>query len=259
MKNLKIQALQKAFSIFELFASNSKTELSASEIGKSLNFPTGTLYRFLSDLETAGYLKQDKVTKKYQLGLKFLELGAIVSNQIDLRKVAFPYLEELRVNLNENVNLGILDGHEVVYLERLENARLVRINVRVGSRIPIHCSSIGKVLLANQPENKFEGILEKLDFRRFTEFTITDKDLFLKEICKIRSQGFAISDREFADDIRTVSAPIYNSSGVIEGAFNVSAPSYRLSYDLIDREVIPTIKKIGEAISRSIGFQGFYN
>jgi IclR family transcriptional regulator, KDG regulon repressor len=258
MEKLKIQALERAFAIINLFTQELQNELSAKEIGDKLKLPSGTLYRFLSDLECAGYVTQDKKTKKYRLGLKLMELGSIVSSQIDLRKNAFPYLEELRVELNENVNLGILDGHELVYLERLENARLVRVNVRVGSRLPIHCTSIGKVLIAYETGERIQEIIEKTEFKRFTDFTITDKDEFMTEIARIKQQGYAISNREFSEDICTVAVPIFNSLGEIEAAVNVSAPYYRLTNEHIDNKIIPTVKKVGESISRSIGFNGAY-
>lgn len=253
MSEIKIQSLQRAFSILELFRVRN-SELSFKEIQEVINLPKGTVYRFLSDLENAGFIGQDKISKKYRLGLKLLELGMIVHDQIDIRKKAFPFLEELRKLSNENVNLGALEGNEVIYLERLESVRLLRLNARVGSRVPIHCSSIGKILIAYQPEQMQKELIEKLDMYPHTSRTITSKEKFLEEIIKVREQGFAISDRELLDEVRTVAVPIFNHLGEVEVACNVSAPDYRLPFELIETTILPLLIKTGNSISKSVGY-----
>ncbi|QUW21274.1 IclR family transcriptional regulator [Sporosarcina sp. Marseille-Q4063] len=253
----KNQSLERAFSILNLFT-QVEPELSFNEIDKKINLTKATLYRFLGDLEVSGFIEQDIFSKKYRLGLKLLELGTIVQDNIEVRKKAFPFLEDIRKRTNENVNLGILENGEVVYVERLETARLIRMNFRVGSRVPAHCSSIGKVLLSYASQEEQSHYLETVELEMFTEQTITSEVEFNKELIKTRNQGYSISDREFIDEIRTIAFPIFNHLNEAVASFNISGPHYRLPYELIQTKILPMLLDTGEKISKEIGFSGNY-
>ncbi len=251
---MSIQSLDRAFMIIELFK-HTDQGLTVKEIQELSCLPKGTIYRFLSELEKYGYIQQDKRTKVYSLGLKLLELGMIVLEQIDIRKKAFPFLEKLRLYTNENVNLAILDRNEVMYLERLESAKILRLSVRIGSRVPIYCSSTGKVILAFQSESKIMDILNEVQFVPFTSRTISDKGQLTEELKIIREKGYAISDRELFEDVVTVAVPIFDHMGNVEIACNISTPYFRFDKNHFESNFLPVLIETGKEISKAIGYR----
>jgi len=155
-----IKVLNKSFSILNIFLEQ-KSPISMTEISRKLNFNLSTVQRIIETLRYGGYIEQDPISQKYQLGLKLLELGMAKFHQISLIKEATPYLKELVGKFNETVHLGILEDIDVLYLAKEESSQIVRMVSYVGSRAPVHCTGLGKVLLAHLPLSKRKNTLEK--------------------------------------------------------------------------------------------------
>jgi len=183
--NYPIKVLDKSLSILETLLRQG-SPMSITEISEKLGIYPSTVHRMLDTLKYWGYVEQDHETQKYQLGLKVVELGMAKLHQMDLVKEATPYLKELVSECNETVHLGVLEEEEVLYLAKEESSQTIRMVSRVGRRAPIHCTALGKVLLAHLPEEERKKILDKKGLPRLTERTITDEKELEKELCKVK-------------------------------------------------------------------------
>jgi len=225
--NYPIKVLNKTFSILEILLQHGSA-MNMTEISEKLGLYPSTIHRILDTLKHWGYVEQDPNTQKYQLGLKLLELGMARYHQMDLVREATPYLKELVNQCNETVHLGVLEEGEVMYLAKEESSQTIRMISYVGKRAPVHCTALGKVLLAYLPEEEIKKILDKIELPRLTENTITDKRELEKELNKVKKQGFALDREENEKDIRCIAAPIRNYQGEVIAAISISSPAFRI-------------------------------
>lgn len=249
-----IKVLNKTFSILEILLQHGSA-MNMTEISGKLKLYPSTIHRILDTLKYWGYVEQDSHTQKYQLGLKVLELGMTKLHQMDLAKEATPYLKELVKQCNETIHLGVLEDDEVMYLAKEESSQTIRMISYVGKRAPLHCTALGKVLLAYMPEEKRRKILQYKGLPRLTERTITDKGELEKELAKIREQGFALDREEHEKDIRCIAAPIRNYQGDVVAAISISSPVFRIdvnTQDNLKKALLETTKKI----SKRLGYNG---
>jgi DNA-binding IclR family transcriptional regulator len=218
-----------------------------------LNFYPSTVHRILDTLKYGGYVEQNPNNQKYQLGLKLIELGMAKINQIDLVKEAGPFLKELAKNCNETVHLAILEDINVLYLAKEESSQTIRMISYVGKRAPLHCTGLGKVLLANLPLQDRDKIIDRIELSRLTKNTITDKIKLCEELDMIKEKGFALDEEENENDVRCIAAPIRDYKGKVIAAISVSSPVYRLNkikQDYIKEALI----NASQDISSCIGF-----
>jgi len=199
-------------------------------------------------------VEQEPNNQRYQLGLKVIELGMAKLHQIDLVREVSPYLKELVNQCNETVHLGVLGEGEVMYLAKEESSQTIRMISYVGKRAPLHCTALGKVMLAYLPEGERKKILEDRELPRLTENTITDKRELEKELNKVKKQGFALDRGENEKDVRCIAAPIRNHQGKVIAAISISAPIFR-----IDKNVQNNLKKALMETSRKISKRLGYN
>ena len=252
--NYPIKVLDKTFSILDILLQHGSS-MHMTEISKKLDLYPSTTHRILDTLKHWGYIEQDPHTQKYQLGLKALELGMAKLHQMDLAREATPYLKELVKQCNETVHLGVLEGGEVLYLAKEESSQTIRMISYVGKRAPLHCTALGKVLLAYLSAEERKKILGEKVLPRLTENTITDKMELEKELGKVREQGFALDREENEKDVRCVAAPIRNYQGEVIAALSISSPIFR-----IDKNAQNNLKKAlieaSEKISKRLGYNG---
>ncbi|EGL83213.1 transcriptional regulator, IclR family [Caldalkalibacillus thermarum TA2.A1] len=225
------QSVIRALKLLDLFTGE-QAELSLSQIAKKVNLSKPTVYRLLTSLEMCGFLVKKKYTDqdiRYRLGLKLLELGTIVSEQLELRKIALPHMEQLCQEIEEIVHLVIADGDQAVYIEKVETNQDLRLYTRVGKRSPFYVGSGPKLLLAYMPEEERNKILKHIKFQPFTANTITSLEELEQEINTIRRNGFAVSRGE--QDLGTVglSFPIRDHTGKVVAALGVSGLSMRFT------------------------------
>jgi DNA-binding IclR family transcriptional regulator len=226
--NYPIKVLNKAFSILDIFLKNN-APLSMTEISEELGLYPSTIHRILDTLKYGGFVEQDSFTQKYQLGLKLVELGMTRLNNIDLVKEARPFLKGLSKKCDETVHLAILKNTEVLYLAKEESSQTIRMISYVGKRAPLHCTALGKVLLAFLPSDKMDKILGKIELFKLTENTIINKQVLIEELNKIKQEGFALDREENEKYVRCIAAPVKDYSGKVIAAISISAPSYRIN------------------------------
>lgn len=244
-----VQSLERALDILEVLG-RSEGELGVSEIGLSVGLANGTVHRLLSTLTRRGYARQVPEGRKYTLGPRAITLAS--SSRERLGPLARPFLQELMEVSQESANLAALDRNSVVYIEQVPAPRMVRMFTEPGNRVPPHASGTGKVLLAFQPPGTVEAILRRSGLERFTPRTITNIDVLLADLERIREQGYATDYEESEEGVRCVAAPVLGGEGHIVAAISVSGPTGRLEGDRLE-EIIPHIKRIAADLSHSLG------
>ena len=248
-----VKSLEKAFSIIELFDTK-LAELSATEIATRLGTIPGGLYPALYTLEKHGYLKRDK-NKKYSLGLKFLERGNLILQQLDLRDKVKPYLKELANTYKVNAHLAILYDWKVLYLHREEGFPAVIIKEIIGQRAPAYCTALGKVLLASLDERKLNAYLAKEEFKPLTSNTITDP-LKLREGLKlVQERGYAIDNEEFHKGVICIAAPVKNYQGKTVAAVSISLPKGKFADERAQKSLIIQVMDAALGSSKELGYQ----
>jgi IclR family transcriptional regulator, KDG regulon repressor len=255
-----VQTIERASNILDLVAKSSQG-VSIRDLSDELKLPKGTVHRLLLSLAYFGYIKQDIKTKKYLLGLKLLELGNLIINQLDLRKLAEPLLKELVESTRETVHMVIIDNNEVVYIDKIETEQStggLKMSSMVGSRNPAHCSAVGKVLLSYYLDEEIDNFIKEKGLPPKTLRTITDPLQLKEQLMIINKQGYAIDDEENEAGIRCVAAPILNDKGKAVSAISLSGPAFRVTKKLIQDSLKKEIMKTALEISKRLGFKVGY-
>lgn len=247
-----IASVQRALDILDLFDSRN-SELGNADIARLLNLPVGTAAGLIFTLKLNGYLAQNPSNRKYRLGFKLAERTRVLFDQLDLRRTALPYLEKLREWCNESVNLGMLDGDSVVYIERLHGRQSLGIRSEIGKHAPIHSTALGKALLVFQPVEDIERFLAGYKFEPVTPYTIRDAAVFLAELDLTRKRGYAVDEEENEIGGRCVAAAVFDSSGRPVAAVSVSVPVQRLPSNRV-AEFGQMIESTAAQISHDLGF-----
>ncbi len=208
------------------------------------SLPKSSAFRYLATLEARRYAERIPSSGDYRLGSAFLPMQA---HQLDtLVRRAHAYLEELRDRFEETVALGVLEGHQVMYLDLVESPRTVRVAARRGDRYPLHSNAVGKAIAATLPEHRVRAILKAEGMPRLTAHTFTDVDLYLGELDKVRALGYAVDDGEHEDDERSLATPLPSSN--LPAALSVSAPASRFPLDSIHGLAKPLVETAAQLV-----------
>jgi len=249
-----IQSVDRAIDIMELF-SLTDTELSVKEISDRLQLSKSTVHGLIKTLENRGYLEQKPTDQKYKLGLRLFELGNLVGGGMELRNLAYPVIHDLVATLQETVHLVVLDKDEVVYVEKVEGPGSLRMYSMLGKRAPLYCTGVGKALFAHLDEETVDRILNEVELKAFTSFTMTDPEAIKKELAKIREQGYAIDDEEIEIGLKCVAAPIFNHEGKVIASISSAGPKHRFSDEKMET-FISEVKLAALAVSKRFGYRG---
>src|SRR5689334_1376417 len=250
----------KALDVLECLAQYGRP-MSAQDVAKICSMSRPTAYRLLTTLMSRGFVRTDG-NYNYLLGTKLLSLGKIVLESIDLQELARPHLHNLCSLSNETANLSIVDGAELLYIgkeESPENAQtpvFVQLRSKVGTRITLHSSAMGKAIMANLPAEEYQALLaQTLPLKPSTANTITSLDTLNYELERIRQHGYAIDDREVDDGTRCVAAPVFDSTGHVVAAMSIAGPAYRLSLDRL-HQLSKEVIRVTQALSGQLGYAG---
>lgn len=228
------QSVEKIFQIIEIMA-NSREPLRLQDIALKVDMPASTVLRLVNTLVSCGYANQDPITLKYSLSLKFTLIGGLVSSQTSIRDIAHPFLLELSKKCKESVCLAIEQDMEVVYLDVIDGPDgILRITQRIGKVAPLHSTAVGKILMLNYDSEQLNQVIALKELTALTPNTIINKDDLIKELKKIKSQGYALDDEECELGARCIAAGIKEYSGKIIGAISISGPITRMSMEHID-------------------------
>jgi IclR family KDG regulon transcriptional repressor len=248
-----LSSVRNAARLLKEFSRGSR-EIGVTELSRRLGIGKSTAHRLLNTLAEERLLEQDPVTGAYRLGLAMYELGASVSMHTDLHEACSPVVDQLRNATRETVQVAVLDGREVVYVERRESPQTLRLFGRVGHRNDAHCTSTGKLLLAYLPPQRLEVLMDGWVLQRKTPHTIHDIDVLRQELDRVRQRGWAENINEAEMGVASVAAPIRNGLGEVVAAVSVAGPLQRITNDSLKRFARPTVEA-GLAISRRLGFR----
>ncbi len=249
-----MQSVDRALSILQLLAEGSREGLPLTEISRQLELNQRTCHHLLSTLKARRFVGQDETTRRYRLGIKAVEIGQAAVQQVDLVRVALPHMEELMAAVEENVNLVIMDQDSVVYVAQVPCDRMVRMFTRIGERAPLHCTGVGKVLMAYLPEKERAELLTRMDLPRFTAATICDRDVLEQELKQVAVQGYAMDAGEREEDVTCMAAPVRDYSKEVVAALSISAPSSRLD-KVRQQALLPRLTATADNISRDLGYR----
>lgn len=244
------QTVLKALDVLECVA-NGDAPLSALQVARLCRLSRPTAYRLLSTLVYRGYLATDGAG--FRLGTQALSLGQKVLASFDVLEVARASMRQLSDLASETINLSIHQGTEILYIAQVEGPQSIRMKCTIGSRNPLHCTAMGKALLAFLPNEERISLLERLVLAPYTAATITARDLLCRELANVGKQGFAIDDEEREAGVRCVGAPIFDHTGHAFAAISISGPAYRLSVTQLEALSHPLIEA-ARTISARLGY-----
>jgi IclR family transcriptional regulator, pca regulon regulatory protein len=250
------QSLVRGLAILSAFTSD-RPLLGISELGRELGLSRSTTHRYVSTLTALGYLQQDDPTKRYRLGPRVLDLGFSAINSMELRQISAPHLQQLSDDTGHTVNMAILEGTDVVYVERCRSSRAgqreIDLNIYVGSRLPAYCTSLGKALLAYLDDAERTAVLEATEFLRRGPNTIVDPAALADELGRVRGRGLAINDEELASGLRSIAAPVRSQDGGAVAAINIAAHRSMVSMEDLVARLGPPLQATAEEISARMG------
>lgn len=249
-----VKSLEKCFNILDLLSS-AHSPLTLKDITQKSLYKKTTCFRLLRTMIGLGLVEQSPGAKTYRFGTRLASLGLSALKDMSLRKNALPIMEKLRDETGETVNLSILSGTEILFVERLMSDYLVNVNVNIGDRLPVYCASMGKVILAFASENQVDEILSRMKFDSKTDRTIISAISLKKKLKEIRNTGFAINDEELEKGLRAVAAPIFNYKGEAFAAINIAWTTTRKPGREFFSEFAPKIVAAAEKISASMGYR----
>lgn len=248
-----IQSVDRALQIVDLFNEHT-TELKITEISQRMGLHKSTVHSLLKTLILHGYLAQNVDSGKYKLGLKLIEKGQLLLQSLDVRAVARGNLSALSASTGQTTHLVILNEGQGVYIDKVEGEKAAIRYSRLGRRVPLHCSAVGKVLTAFQSEEKRENLLHVYTFTSHTPQTIINRDTFLEELVLIRKQGYAVDNQENEAGVRCVAAPIFDHTRQVVAAISLSTMISSVD-DEVFEQYVARVKMESEMISRLLGYR----
>lgn len=251
-RNYDITALQRGLQLLHLF-SESPRGLTAKQVAALSRLPVSTVHRFLANLITAGFLNRDG-EGTHHLGIACFSIGQAAVGQLDIRRLSLPYLQELNQQTRETIHLTVRHGLSAVYVEKLDSPEQLRIHSRIGASVPLHCTAVGKVMLAYMPEDEQERVLPELDVKRLTPNSVGNLQELKAELFRVRRNGYACDLEEHELHIRCVAAPIYDHTGSVQSSLSITAPTLRMPVTRL-RRLAPLIQEAGLKISAELGYQ----
>jgi DNA-binding IclR family transcriptional regulator len=224
-----------------------RPELALTELSRRAGLPLTTAHRLVGELAEWGALERG-TDGRYRIGLRLWEVGALAPRGLGLRESAMPFLEDLYEVTKQNVQLAVLDGTEVVYVERISGRGAVNVITRVGGRLPLHATGVGLVLLANADPELQEQVLAA-PLKRYTAKTMCDPDEVRRALADVRRTGVAVSDGQIELIALSIAAPVHGPRGDVVAALSVVVPAETSDA----RAYVPVVRAAARGISRTLG------
>lgn len=208
---------------------DSKSPMRFADLQAELEVPKATLHRILSSLQLDGMVRFDESSQTYRVGYRLLELANTAWRQSDVRELAYPSMQDLAEVTGESVQLAVLVDTNAVYVSQIESEHSVRYTVSVGDKSPVYCSGVGKALLSELPEERQIELVSGIEFKRYTQQTLTSPALLQRQLKEIKKLGYACDIEEHQHGIRCVAAAIVDTTGMPVAAISVTAPTFRVT------------------------------
>jgi IclR family transcriptional regulator, pca regulon regulatory protein len=244
-----VQSLERGLAVIRAFDDEHR-ELALSEVARSTGLTRAAARRFLLTLVKLGYVNFSQ--GRFSLRPRVLELGYAYLSSLSLPEVSMPHMERLVAQVNESCSISVLDDTDIVYVARVPTRRIMSITLAVGTRLPAFVTSMGRVLLAGLPDDQLEERLARIEITPLTSRTVTDKDALRAIIAAVRRQGYAATDQELEEGLRSLAVPLRTHSGAVTAALNVSVHASRASMAVLRREFLPLALDTAAAIEEDL-------
>ncbi|RTZ89756.1 MAG: hypothetical protein DSY91_07290 [Deltaproteobacteria bacterium] len=248
-----LKSLEKGLALLESFGQDAQA-MTLTELAQRCGFHISTVQRLTATLCRLGYLKKDQ-SKRYHLGLKVIKLGFRVTQTLALRTFLLPYLRDLFEEIDQTVNLFLLEGDEVVIVERLEKRRILQYNLQTGSGLPLYCTASGKAILSHMDSEWVERFLDRVELRAFTPHTLTTRDALFNELDITRERGFAVNVQELALGACAAGVAFFDREGIPCGAISAATPAQHFTMEIVRNRFINPLKRTAEVASQFLGRQ----
>jgi IclR family transcriptional regulator, pca regulon regulatory protein len=252
------QSLERGLAILSAFKPE-RPLLGSSELAREMGLSRSTAHRYVASLALLGYLQRDAVSRKYRLGPRVLDLGFSAINSMEIREISVPHLQQLSDETGHTVNMAILDGADIVYVERCRSSRAgqrdIDLNLHVGSRLPAYCTSMGKVLLAYLSEDERTALLGNIELSPRGPNTLTGLESLQDELARVREEGLAINNEELAYGLRSIAVPVRSRTGEAAAAINLAAHRSMVSMEDLVARLSPALRRTADQISARIGYR----
>ncbi len=245
-----VRAVERALDILLCFTREEPTR-SLTQIAESIHMSKTTVHRLLATLENKRFITRDKGTGLYRLGFRFIEMASLVLQDVELHRWAHPYLQRLSEEYGETVDLSILDGSQVIYLEVVESPQRVKLAAAVGQHLPAFYTASGKALLAYLPEEQVKKIIAD-NLAEYSDHSTVSMPDMLADLRVTAARGYAIAEQEYEQDINAVAAPIFDANHHPIASIAIVGPSFRLTKDRLPA-LGESLRKMTQVISSEVG------
>ncbi len=240
-----VASLEKGLLVIEAFDAN-RSKLTLSDVAKITGITRAAARRYLLTLTRLNYAEFDG--RYFSLSPRILRLGYAYLSSTSLPARVQPFLERISEETGESSSAAILDGDDIVYIARSATRRIMSIGLGVGSRLPAYCTSLGRAILAYQPQDAIEAYLQRVRLEARTPKTVTDKDQFRTVLQDTRAQGYALVNEELEFGLRSIAVPVIQKTGQVTIALNLSAQAGRVSTDEMKERFLPSLNGASEAL-----------
>jgi IclR family transcriptional regulator, pca regulon regulatory protein len=245
-----VQSLKRGLSVIRVLGDPGPGQTLA-DVARATGLTRAAARRFLLTLVDVGYARTDG--RLFSLTPRTLELGYAYLSSLGLPEIAQPHLQRLVEQVHESSSVSVLDGDSVVYVARAASSqRIMSVAINVGTRLPAHITSMGRVLLAQLEPAELNAVLATISFAPVTANTIIAPDALRAELAQVREQGWAIVDQELEQGLRSIGAPIRGPDGKVVAAVNISTHATRSSMAHVREKLLPPLLKTAEAIGRDL-------
>jgi IclR family pca regulon transcriptional regulator len=248
-----VQSLERGLAVIRAFDAENR-ELALSEVARSTGLTRAAARRFLLTLVKLGYVNFSQ--GRFSLRPRVLELGYAYLSSLSLPEMAQPHMERLVAQVNESCSISVLDDTDIVYVARVPTRRIMSITLAVGTRLPAFVTSMGRVLLAGLPDDDLEGRLARIEVTPLTSRTVRDKEALRAILATVRRQGYAATDQELEEGLRSLAVPLHGASGAVTAALNVSVHASRASMAVLKRDFLPLALRTATAIEEDLSGTG---
>ncbi|GAB2511890.1 Pca regulon regulatory protein [Corynebacterium atrinae] len=249
METPNVQSLVRGLSVIRTFNAD-RPRQTLAQVAEATGLARATARRFLHTLVTVGYAGTDG--NEFWLTPRVLELGYSYMSGLGLPAIAQPRLEELSRHVGESSSLSVLDGSDVVYVNRVPVRRIMTVSITIGTRFPAYATSMGRVILAGMTEEELNAYLAAVDLRALTPATLIDAAELRAELQRVREQGWAIVDQELEPGLRSLAAPVYSPQGRVVAAVNISTQTVVHDLEELHRTFLPALIDTAEHITADL-------
>lgn len=244
-----VQSFARGLDVIRSFGANASRQ-TLSDVASRTGLTRAGARRILLTLHTLGYVETDG--KLFMLTPRILDLGFAYLSSMPIHNVAEPVMEALVEHVQESCSAGVLDGTDIVYVLRVETRKILRNRLGVGSRLPAYCTSLGRMLLAGQPDEEVRALLAQSTREARTRHTLTDPDAILAKVQQARRQGWCLVNQELEEGLVSVAAPIVNRAGNTVAALNISGQANRTPARQMQESIVPALRAAAAEVSRRL-------